>query len=64
MYGLGAIPIQQIFGHFQEPKREIIDVEYEDLSDQVENNQLLTSETNNNSKLLLSSENHADTNHE
>lgn len=34
-YGLGAIPISHLFGELIEPPREIIDVEYEDLSDQL-----------------------------
>lgn len=36
LYGLGAIPISRLFGELVEPSREIIDVEYEDLSDQID----------------------------
>lgn len=36
LYGLGAIPISRLFGELIEPPREIIDVEYEDLSDQID----------------------------
>ena len=35
-YGLGAISIQQLMGTPKEQEREIIDVDYEDLSDQIE----------------------------
>lgn len=35
-YGLGAISITRLFGEMVGPPREIIDVEYEDLSDQIE----------------------------
>ncbi len=35
-YGLGAISIARLFGEMVEPPREIIDVEYEDLSEQIE----------------------------
>ena len=35
-YGLGGLPIQQILGFPREPEREIIDVEYEDITDQVD----------------------------
>lgn len=35
-YGLGGLSIQQILGFPREPKREIIDVEYEDITDQVD----------------------------
>lgn len=41
-YDLGALSIQQIFGFPRQPEREIIDVEYEDLSAQVESNHQLT----------------------
>lgn len=34
-YGLGAEVLQQLFGVRIEPPREIIDVEYEDLSDEI-----------------------------
>ena len=43
-YGLGGLSIQQIFGLAREPKREIIDVEYEDVSDQIDENHQLSSE--------------------
>lgn len=36
LYGLGAIPISRLFGELVEPPCEIIDVEYEDLSDQID----------------------------
>ncbi len=42
LYGLGALSTQQLFGFPRQPEREIIDVEYEDLSDQVESNLQLT----------------------
>lgn len=42
LYGLGVLSTQQLFGFPRQPEREIIDVEYEDLSDQVENNHQLT----------------------
>ncbi len=42
LYGLGALSTQQLFGSPRQPEREIIDVEYEDLSDQVESNHQLT----------------------
>lgn len=48
-YGLGAIPISRLFGEMIEPPREIIDVEYEDLSDQTD---LQTIPTQNELKLL------------
>ncbi len=35
-YGLGTISIARLFGEMIEPPREIIDVEYEDLSDQID----------------------------
>lgn len=35
-YGIGAISIQQLFKPYREEPREIIDVEYEDLSDQIQ----------------------------
>ena len=35
-YGLGAISIQQLMGMPIVQEREIIDVDYEDLSDQIE----------------------------
>ena len=35
MYGLGKIPLQSLFGFREEPPNEVIDVEYEDLSDTV-----------------------------
>ena len=44
MYGLGGLSIGQIMGFPREPEREIIDVEYEDISDQIEENHQLTSE--------------------
>lgn len=34
MYGLGAIPISHIFEEVVEPPHEIIDVDYEDITDQ------------------------------
>ena len=39
-YGLGAISIARLFGEMIEPQREIIDVEYEDLSDQINPNSI------------------------
>lgn len=39
-YGLGAISIARLFGEMIEPQREIIDVEYEDLSDQIDPNSI------------------------
>lgn len=35
LYGLGAISVSRLFRELIEPPREIIDVEYEDLSDQI-----------------------------
>ena len=35
-YGLGTISIQQLMGMPEVQEREIIDVDYEDLSDQIE----------------------------
>lgn len=49
LYGLGAIPISRLFGEPIEPPREIIDVEYEDLSDQTDPK---TISTQNELKLL------------
>ena len=40
-YGLGALSIQQLMGMPKEQEREIIDVEYEDLSDQINDNHSL-----------------------
>lgn len=34
MYGLGAIPISHIFEAVVEPPHEVIDVDYEDITDQ------------------------------
>lgn len=34
MYGLGAIPISHIFEEVVEPPHEVIDVDYEDITDQ------------------------------
>lgn len=34
LYGLGATSISRLFDEMIEPPREIIDVEYEDISDQ------------------------------
>lgn len=36
LYGLGAISTAQLFGELIESSREIIDVEYEDITDQVD----------------------------
>lgn len=33
-YGLGAIPISHIFDEVVEPPHEVIDVDYEDITDQ------------------------------
>lgn len=38
MYELGALSIKQLFQAAAESRREIIDVEYEDLSDQIPEN--------------------------
>ena len=62
-YGIGALSMQQLFNSFREKPREIIDVEYEDLSDQIENNQLPASEPNITEPLLIPS-NYADSNNE
>ncbi len=43
-YGLGGLSIQQILGFAREPEREVIDVEYEDISDQIKESHQLTSE--------------------
>lgn len=47
-----------------EREREIIDVEYEDLSDQIESNHQLPSEHKNILQPILLTKNHADTNNE
>lgn len=44
-YGLGALSIQQIMGFPKEPKREIIDVDYVDLSDEIESTHQLPNES-------------------
>jgi len=62
-YGVGAISTQQLFGFYREEPREIIDVEYEDLSDEIENNQLPASEPNITEPLLIPSD-YADSNNE
>lgn len=43
VYGLGAIPIQQLMGIPKGQEREIIDVDYENLSDQIEDSPRLSS---------------------
>lgn len=60
-YGLGALSIQQIFGFPKQTKREIIDVEYEDLSDQIESNPQLPSEPKNILQPTLLAKDYADT---
>lgn len=62
-YGIGSIAIQKLFSFYREEPREIIDVEYEDLSDQFENNQLSASESNTTQPLLIPSD-YADSNNE
>lgn len=42
LYGLGAIPISRVFGEMIEPPREIIDVEYEDITNQVDSQALIS----------------------
>lgn len=61
-YGIGALSIQQLFGFNREEPREIIDVEYEDLSDQIESDKLPMSEPNTSQPLLIPSD-YADSNH-
>lgn len=41
MYGLGAVSVQQVMGLIEEALCDIIDVEYEDLSDELEKNRQL-----------------------
>lgn len=60
-YGLGALSIQQLFGFPRPPEREIIDVEYEDLSDQIESNHQIPSEPQNIHQPILLTKDHADT---
>lgn len=62
-YGVGSISIQQLFSFYREEPREIIDVEYEDLSDQIENNQISASEPNTIEPLLIPSD-YADSDNE
>ena len=61
LYGLGALSIQQLFGFPRQPEREIIDVEYEDLSDQVENNHQLTDKSISEVQPVLIATDYADT---
>lgn len=63
-YGLGALSIQRIFGFPRRSEREIIDMEYEDLSDQIESNPQLPIEPQNILQPILLAENYADTNNE
>lgn len=60
-YGLGALSTQQLFGFLRQPEREIIDVEYEDLSDQIESNPQLPSEQKNILQPILLAKDYADT---
>lgn len=62
-YGVGSLAIQKLFGFYSEEPREIIDVEYEDLSDQIENNRLSASEPNTTQPLLIPSD-YADSDNE
>lgn len=63
-YECGAITIHRLFREPQEPSREIIDVEYEDISDQIEKDHLLASNSNNDNQLLITSKEYADTDNE
>lgn len=47
MYGLGAIPISRIFEEVVEPPHEVIDVDYEDITDQCAIPQNTNSTSNN-----------------
>lgn len=61
LYGLGALSTQQLFGFPRQPEREIIDVEYEDISDQVESNSQLTDKPIPEVQPVLIAMDHADT---
>ena len=61
LYGLGALSTQQLFGFPRQPEREIIDVEYEDLSDQIESNSQLTDKPIPKVQPMLIAMNYADT---
>lgn len=61
LYGLGALSTQQLFSFPRQPEREIIDVEYEDLSDQVENNHQLTDKSISEVQPVLIATDYADT---
>ena len=61
LYGLGALSTQQLFVFPRQPEREIIDVEYEDLSDQVENNHQLTDKSISEVQPVLIATDYADT---
>ncbi len=55
-YRVGSVAMSEQFSFYQKYKpREIIDVEYEDLSDQTGNSQLSSSESNTTQKLLTPS---------
>lgn len=55
-YGVGSIAMQKLFSFYREEPREVIDVEYEDLSDQINDKP----EIESNQQLLIA-QNYADT---
>ena len=61
LYGLWALSTQQLFGSPRQSEREIIDVEYEDLSNQIESNSQLTDKPIPEVQPVLIAMNYADT---
>ena len=55
-YGVGSIAMQKLFSFYREEPREVIDAEYEDLSDQINDKP----EIESNQQLLIA-QNYVDT---